>query len=36
VLSYAIIASSITCSRRGADLPTASDVEAVLTCAASR
>lgn len=33
VLSYAIIASSITCSRRGADLPTAGDVEAVLaTC----
>jgi len=30
VLSYAIIASSITCSRRGADLPTAGDVEAVL------
>jgi fructokinase len=36
VLSYAIIASSITCSRRGADLPTASDVEAVLAGAAAR
>jgi len=35
VLSYAIIASSITCSRRGADLPTASDVEAVLAGAAA-
>jgi fructokinase len=34
VLSYAIIASSITCSRRGADLPTASDVEVVLAHAA--
>jgi len=36
VLSYAIIASSITCSRRGADLPTAGDVEAVLAGAAAR
>ncbi|HUL07205.1 MAG TPA: carbohydrate kinase [Candidatus Acidoferrum sp.] len=36
VLSYAIIASSITCSRRGADLPTASDVEAVLAGATAR
>ena len=35
VLSYAIIASSITCSRRGADLPTACDVEAVLVGAAA-
>jgi fructokinase len=36
VLSYAVIASSITCSRRGADLPTASDVEAVLSGAVGR
>jgi len=36
VLSYAIIASSITCSRRGADLPTASDIEAVLAGVAAR
>ena len=31
VLNYAVVASSITCSRRGADLPTADDVEAVLS-----
>jgi len=31
VLSYAVVASSITCSRRGADLPTAADVDAALT-----
>jgi fructokinase len=30
VLSYAVVASSITCSRRGADLPTAADVDVVL------
>lgn len=30
VVSYAITASSITCSRRGADLPRATDVAAVL------
>jgi len=30
VLTYAVVASSITCSRRGADLPTAGDVDAVL------
>ena len=31
VLRYAVVASSITCSRRGADLPTAADVDAVLS-----
>ena len=36
VLTYAVVASSITCSRRGADLPTASDVEAVLAGATAR
>ena len=35
VLSYAITASSITCRRRGADLPTARDVEAVSVGAAA-
>jgi fructokinase len=30
VLNYAIVASSITCSRRGADLPTSADVAAVM------
>jgi fructokinase len=35
VLSYAIIASSIKCSCRGADLPTTGDVEAVLVGAAT-
>ncbi len=30
VLTYAVAASSITCSRRGADLPTAGDVDAEL------
>ncbi len=35
VLSYAVVASSITCSRRGADLPTASDVDALLARAAA-
>lgn len=31
VLTYAVVASSITCSRRGADLPTAADVDAALS-----
>jgi fructokinase len=35
VLSYAIIASSVTCRRRGADLPTAGEVEAMLVGAAA-
>lgn len=30
VLRYAVVASSITCSRRGADLPNAADVEAAM------
>jgi fructokinase len=30
VIAYAILASSITCTRRGADLPTAADVKALL------
>jgi len=33
VLNYAVVASSITCSRRGADLPTGDDVDAVLSAA---
>jgi fructokinase len=36
VLSYAVVASSITCSRRGADLPTAGDIDAVLASTAAR
>jgi fructokinase len=35
VLNYAVVASSITCSRRGADLPTSGDVDAVLLSAAA-
>ena len=35
VLTYAVVASSITCSRRGADLPTAGDVDAVLASLAA-